>query len=90
LDKDFDPGNVILPEISLMGSNTISGTVDGFSAAATEAEAFNTKEFPLPISHFSIKTPFLPFKLHDFEEPQRFDLNETDFAELGLWEVDEW
>ncbi|WJX67452.1 hypothetical protein P8452_51917 [Trifolium repens] len=80
----------MVPELSLMDSNTISGTVNGFSAATTEAEAFKTKEFPLPISQFSIKTPFLCFKLHDFEEPQRFDLNETDFAELGLREVDEW
>jgi len=76
----------MLPEISLIGSNTISGGVDSFSAAATEAEAFNTTEFPLPTSQFPIKTPFLCFKLHDFEEPQMLDLNETDFAELGLLE----
>lgn len=37
-DRDLDPGKLIVPEISLIGWSTISGTVEGFSgAAATEA-----------------------------------------------------
>lgn len=37
LERDFDPGNLTVPEMSLMGCSTISGAVDGFSAVATEA-----------------------------------------------------
>lgn len=39
LDRDLDPGKLTVPDISLMGCNTISsGAVEGFSAVATEAE----------------------------------------------------
>jgi hypothetical protein len=38
----LDPGNVIAKEISLMGCNMISGTIDSFSAVATEAETLTT------------------------------------------------
>lgn len=37
-DRDFDPGSLTVPVISLIGCNTISGTFDGFSAVVTEAE----------------------------------------------------
>ncbi|KAI3517526.1 hypothetical protein L1887_16741 [Cichorium endivia] len=31
LDRDLEPGKLTVPGISLMGCNTISGIVDGFS-----------------------------------------------------------
>lgn len=61
LESDFDPGNLTVPEISLMGCSTISGTVDGFSAVATEAETLNGLLL-------TVKIRFL-FKTHkDFDE----------------------
>lgn len=41
MERDLEPGNLTVPEISLMGCKTISGTADGFSAVATEAKTFN-------------------------------------------------
>ncbi|GER57499.1 ubiquitin conjugating enzyme 8 [Striga asiatica] len=41
LESDLEPGNLTMPEISRMGCSTISGTVDGFSAVATEAKTIN-------------------------------------------------
>lgn len=38
LERDLEPGNLTVPEISLMGCSTISGKVDGFPAAVTEAK----------------------------------------------------
>lgn len=35
MERDFEPGNLTVPDISLMGSSTISW---GFSAVATDAE----------------------------------------------------
>lgn len=58
LESDFEPGNLTVPEISLMGCSTISGTVDGFSAVATEATTLNWPAF------LTVKIELLP-KPHD-------------------------
>lgn len=41
MDRDLEPGNLTVPEISLIGCSTISGTIDGFSVVAAEATNFN-------------------------------------------------
>lgn len=58
LERDLEPGNLTVPEISLIGCSTISGTVDGFSAVATEARTFMGV---LPV----VKIESL-FKIHEY------------------------
>ena len=79
-DSDLDPGNVIVPEISLMGCNTISGTVDGFSAVATEAQTLNVPTLPPPTT-----LTCLCFKVKDFDEPKNCDPKESELRDLGFW-----
>lgn len=63
LESDLDPGNLTVPDISLMGCNTISGTVDGFSAIAADATTCKT-----PLFFFlTVKMEFL-FKSHKYLE----------------------
>lgn len=59
LESDLEPGNLTVPEISLMGCSTISGTVDAFSAVATEAKTFNW------LILLTVKIESL-FKTHEF------------------------
>lgn len=41
LERDLEPGNLTVPEISLIGCSTISGTTDGFSVVGAEATTLN-------------------------------------------------
>ena len=79
-DSDLDPGNMIVPEISLMGCNTIFGGIDSFSAVATEAETQKVPTLPLPTMH-----TWLCFKVQDFDDPKSCDPKENlGFLEFGI------
>ena len=57
LERDLEPGNLTVPEISLMGCNTISGD---FSAVETEVETLSAAlVVPLPwFKHHVMSKPF--------------------------------
>lgn len=74
LERDFDPGNLTIPEMSFMGCSTISGAVDGFSAVATEAITF-TDLF------FAAKLESLLETLKQFDELlTSFEAKNTEYA----------
>ncbi|KAF7826020.1 hypothetical protein G2W53_017184 [Senna tora] len=77
LDNDFDPGNVMAPEISLMGCKTISDAVHGFSAATMVAEILTSPT--LEDLEINMELPLSRFKTQDFEEPHSCDFSEIEF-----------
>lgn len=78
-ERDLDPGNLTVPDISLMGCNTISGAVEGFSAVATEAKTLNGA------LNVGLKETLLLVKLEEDEKSLSFDPKERECGDLGLW-----
>ncbi|KAK9103273.1 hypothetical protein Sjap_020527 [Stephania japonica] len=76
-ESDFDPGSLTVPEISLMGCNTISVAFNGFSAVEAEAEAETLTTTPTSLR------PIFSHLSRNLESPVP-DPSQTDPKVLGF------
>ena len=78
MDRDLEPGNLTVPDISLMGCSTIS---EGFWVVATDAEILKEEEQDLVVKTESL------FKTHKhFTDFFRFlDPKGSEGRNVGTW-----
>ena len=84
MERDFNRGNAMVPEISLMGCNTISGVVDGYSAAATDEEILAIPTLLVPTFH---QTCSVKLQTWSFAEPMAWSSKKSN---LKIWVCGKW